>query len=269
MYPERLTGHGNPRHLPLVAAVLVAVAIGVTACNGAAAKTPTTTVATPTKSALAKPAPMAGSSTSFSYRVVSASIVFDAATKIYTVPISVHNGASESVAPWCSALVESSPGDDLGVSAVHESGAIAAGVTATVMVKVTQGFSGTARQAQALCASTLKAAQNSSSWSTGNLPASAAPPTTTTSPQATVTVMAACNAIRNLGEDVNIWQANNKEPANFLAEVHTFSRLVLTPGDNATLIAQSKAVVAAFKTGTLPPIHTALMNMTTTCLGLP
>ncbi len=113
----------------------------------------------------------------FTYHVVSDSISSDAATKTFLVPVSVHNTGTKAAAPWCDAAIQSGS-TPIGVTTPRPYGVISPGGTETVTIKVTDNLAGTPRQAQALCASSMSAANNSASWSIVRLSV----PTTTLSP---------------------------------------------------------------------------------------
>jgi hypothetical protein len=204
------------------------------------------------------------------YKIVAGSVRFDSATKIYTVPVLVGNTGNHATAPWCTAIINSSPGSAIGIAPVRRVGSIGAGTSATVAVKVKLTVSGTATQVQAICAPSRSAAANSTNWNDAKV---ALPATTTTSaPASNFSVTEACTAVQNLAADVNSWISNNKAPARLAADSKAFVKYVLVPGGNARLIAQAGTLIndlkTAQKSGNLNATHNTLVKMDTTCLGL-
>jgi hypothetical protein len=158
---------GRHRHFSLVAMAVIAAGLAVAGCKGSSTAASTTSLAPSTGPPPTGPATVAP--VRFTYHVVPASILFDAATKVYTIPMSIHNPAGRADAPWCDASIDSGPSSPIGITGPLKFGRIAANGTATITIKVTLNVAGTPRQAEALCASSQSAANNSYSWSTASL----------------------------------------------------------------------------------------------------
>lgn len=256
-----------------VAVVAVIAIIGGVA-SGAGSKSPnkggtstttatTQTTATTAASTTSAAPPNTDTTGSFSYCVTTNGITSDTATKTVTISVWVRNGGAVAAAPWCTADVESSPGNDLGIAAPEKFPAIAPGASTTETVKVKLALSGTARDPQSLCATSRSAAANSVSWYDATIAVS--PTTTTTVP---AQVAATCNDARTVSEDINIWRATGTEPAKTFSDFKALSTAAFAPGGNAKLASETNGVGNALKTGKLLAVHAALEKVDDTCLSL-
>lgn len=243
--------------------MLLVIAVTCGACSSSSSTTTSTSGAT-TVTTVAKDTGSHATG-NITYEIVAGQVTFDSATKEYSVPVLVGNTGSSAAVPWCTAIVASSPGSDMGIAAPEKFSSLGAGANATVTVMVKVTVAGTATQVQTLCASSRSAASNSTNWNDAKI---TGPATTTTSPAANLSVAQVCTAARNLSEDVNVWQATGKEPSRTLSDTKTLATLALKPGANAQLAAEANAVGNSFKTGKLASVHAALEKMDSTCLLL-
>ena len=120
-------------------------------------------------------APKTLSSSTVGYHIVASRMKLVDRGKTFDVPVDITNASSSAVTPWCAALVDnggkSTPdGFTNAISPVTPAIAAHSSRVVTLAVLMNLGNTTPPSRAEALCASSKKAADNSSAWATAAIP---------------------------------------------------------------------------------------------------